>query len=314
MPEIALRRVSRTQWSAVGLLAAAMVLASVVALIVGDADASLDYMSDRQVVGTLILYSLLPSYLIAGGFITNGKSVAVVDGSIEQRSADAVRTAATRPRANVYLGGALGALLGYTQNDFLLFALLAGETAMVHDVIFVGGMLVWTSVGFIVAWRLDVCALLWRFGRRVRVDLFDRNLGRRFGSVATANVGFVAGGVASMALQSLDAEFRWHNYEAGAYVGLASAALLFWLPLDGLRRNLVAEKERRLVAFQRTLAAMARDDVVRLEVALQHRDRIETAATVPVDVSVARRIVVSIVLPPLAWIAAAVVENWVDGL
>lgn len=201
-------------------------------------------------------------------------------------------------------------VLGVTQNDYLIFGLLAGELTFVFILLLVGGMLCWTMVGFMIAWRIQTCVELWRLGRGLNVDLLDLDRCRPFGTVATANVAFVAGAVASMALQSLDAEFRWDNYEAGSYIGLTSAALLFWLPLDGLRRRMKELKRDRLATFAPVLAAITPTDVVRLETALQHRDRIASAPTVLLDLTIASRIIASIVLPPLAWVAR---RSWRTG-
>ena len=303
-------RVNPRAWIALLALAAFMITASVVGFMV-DHPAS-ELMSDRQLVGTLALYVLLPSYLIAGGLVTNAQSAAIGRAFATSERSRTLIALAERPGGVALAGGIFGLGLGVTQNDYLIYGFIAGELAMVFVVVLLGGLLVWTLVGFVIAWRIRTCIELWWLGRGLNADLLHRESWRPFGSVATANVVFIAGAVALQALQSLDAEFRWVNYEAGSYVGLVSTAFLFWLPLDGLRRRMRELKRDRLAALAPMIAAIPPTDVVRLETALQHRDRISSAPTVPVDLTIASRIVASIILPPLAWVAAALVENWVD--
>ncbi len=303
-------RMNRRARIALLVLTALMVTASGVGLVV-DYAAS-EFMTDRQLVGTLVLYALLPSYLIAGGLVTNAQSAAIGRAFATNEWSRTLVAFAERPSAVALAGGIFGLILGVSQNDHLIYGFVAGELATVYVVVLVGGLLVWTLVGFMIAWRIRTCVELWRLGRGLDADLLDTESWRSFGRVATANVVFIAGAVALQALQSLDAEFRWDNYEAGSFVGLVSAAFLFWLPLDGLRRRMRELKRDRLAAFAPTIAAISPTDVVRLETALQHRDRIASAPTVPVDLTIASRIVASIVLPPLAWVAAALVENWID--
>ena len=54
------------------------------------------------------------------------------------------------------------------------------------------------------------------------------------------------------------------------------------------------------------------DDLVRMEALLSHRDRIADLSTWPLDVKLASRIALYVVLPPIAWSAAALVEVLIE--
>ena len=205
-------RVSRRMWLVIGLYAVVMLAASTAGLVFGAETSVL--MTDRQLIGTLVLYALLPCYLVAGGLLANARTVAFAPSFNPNPRVNDVLRVAQRPTAAAVGGGVAGALLGLAENGHLIVGFIVGQLPLAFDVVFVGGMLVWTLIGFVIAWRVHVCVELWRLGRRVDVDVLNLEACRGFGAAATANVGFVAGAVASMAPQSLDAEFRWESYEA----------------------------------------------------------------------------------------------------
>ncbi|MBL6691279.1 MAG: hypothetical protein ISP91_12890, partial [Pseudomonadales bacterium] len=59
--------------------------------------------------------------------------------------------------------------------------------------------------------------------------------------------------------------------------------------------------------------SLSPDDVHQLEVLLQRRERVSSAPTWPADVSTFQRFLLYIIIPPLAWVGAALVELVVEG-
>ena len=51
-----------------------------------------------------------------------------------------------------------------------------------------------------------------------------------------------------------------------------------------------------------------------LELLLQHRDRLRQSHTWPFDLGLVYRLLLYVVIPPLAWLGAALVETAVEGL
>lgn len=121
------------------------------------------------------------------------------------------------------------------------------------------------------------------------------------------------GALAFMPLQSLDAEFRWLNYQTGLVVGLISSALLFYLPLSGVRSAVRETKKRRIEALQAAIESADRAKVQELEALLAHRERVQHLSTWPVDLSILSRVALYLIIPPLAWVGAALVESLVQG-
>jgi len=121
-------------------------------------------------------------------------------------------------------------------------------------------------------------------------------------------------------LQSLDAEFRWGNYQNALLVAIpASAFFLLW-PLVPLYRRHREARDLRLARVERQLGRLPStppDDVdawARLETLLAHRDRLQNLRLWPLSSGLLSRVGLYLVIPPLAWVAAAVVQRGVDRL
>jgi len=115
--------------------------------------------------------------------------------------------------------------------------------------------------------------------------------------------------VAIMPLQSLDAEFRWSNYQAGLLVSLPAALLFFLLPLWGVHRALWTQRKQRLAELQVSINRCDRRDIVRLDALVEHRHRVAAMSTWPFDLQLLSRTLFYLVIPPLAWVGAALVEH-----
>jgi hypothetical protein len=56
------------------------------------------------------------------------------------------------------------------------------------------------------------------------------------------------------------------------------------------------------------------NEVASLEAVLAHRDRVKSIHNWPLDLSFLARVAAYVVIPPVAWVAAALVENFVDSI
>ena len=271
--------------------------------------------STPQLVGTLLMFSFLPTYftamLIVLWFQTNSV--------LEQLAPHALVEDVARSRRRLNHLHPLGLLLvlvgiayGAWQNQFLLVHVLATGVNLLDCVVLFGNCLVWAMVGLIFAWTVPLSASLSRLGRGMRVDLYRLDRVRPLGRLATYSVLTVAGSMAFMPLQALDAEFRWVNYEAGLTVGVPAAIGLFLLPLIGVRNNIRERKRERLEVLNARIDEIARDDVAQLETIAAHVERIRNLPNWPLDLANMTRLLGYVVIPPLAWVGAALVENLVD--
>lgn len=271
-----------------------------------------------QVIGTLLMFALLPPYLWLMAIPMHRRASEAVDAlaSIANRQ-DTQRVRARLNRISMWgLPFVLLSLVfGASQNQLFISRMFAGASFEVIDVVFVcGNIVLWLSVGLLLVWRLPIGFALSQFAQRLDLDIYRLDVLRPMARVATTDVLAVAGAMAFMPMQSLDAEFRVENYGAGLMVGACSAIALFLLPLWGLRTNITRRKAARVAELREQLAATARDDITLLEPISAHINRIQDTPSLPIDTQVVTRIFAYGIIPPLAWVAAALVENLIDTL
>jgi hypothetical protein len=150
-------------------------------------------------------------------------------------------------------------------------------------------------------------------GLATPVDVYRLNLLKPFARVAVRSVLLVMGAMALMPLQALDAEFRMDNYVFGLAIGLPLAVTLFLLPLTGIRRSILAARQARESELQAAIDAADRSAIPELEALVAHRDRVRAISSWPLDFSLMFRVAFYLIIPPLAWVGAALVETLVQG-
>lgn len=276
----------------------------------------LPWESATQLWGTVLVYALVPGYFLYV-FVLQWRRAEEAVGSLRplvaaSRDLRAELLAVRRPW--LVSGVLLGAIYGLFQYADLLASLAHSACLPLDLALILGNVVTWTVAGWILGWRLPISMAFSRLGRVVQVDLYDPQALRPFARVAVLDVLVIMGAVAFMPLQSLDAEFRLDNYWPGLLVGVPSALILFTVPLWGVHRNMLSVKAARIVDLQQRIRQCARDDVARLETLVSHRDRVQAVHTWPLDLRLLFRVLFYLVLPPLAWIAAALVENAVDRM
>lgn len=272
-----------------------------------------------QAVGTLLMEFLIPPYLLAMMRFVQRRTLLAVDQL--SALADADTTAIVRERLGRFptRGGLLTvvafALFGLDQNGRMVSWMLEGAAFGAVDVFFVlGNSLIWLLVGFFLAWRIPASLALVRFGRTLEVDLYAMNALQPLARVATGDVLVLMGALALSTLQSLDAQLRIENYASAFLVGGASGVLLFLLPLWGVRANVIERKAARIAEIDAAIAATETSDLRGLELLSAHRARIAALSSWPIDLRIVTRIFAYVIIPPLAWIAAALVERAIDTL
>ncbi len=270
----------------------------------------------RQVLGTCLMFVLMPTYFLAMGAVQYRRTLLLLE---EMRplappaALQAVRERLQRLHPLAYGAVALGLLFGLSQNLYFVRLLPADTTPHPFDVMFVlGNCVLWACVALMIAWRLPVSARLSALGATLPVDLYNLAPVQPLARLATVDVLVTAGAIAFMPLQSLDAQFRLHNYQSGILIGVITGALFLLLPLLGIRRRIRQAKAERLQALQGQIDAARRDDAAGLELLLSHRDRLTSLPNWPLNIRLLTRVLAYGVLAPMAWVAAALVENLVD--
>jgi len=278
--------------------------------------------SPRQIVGMALMLTGLPSYLLAVWAFGHRRALRLVDALAPElpdpghaeAARLAIRSALRRSwRWGVFVGAILVPL-----NTSPIEA-MRSDTRVVDLAISFGQTFLWLVIGVVLVVRVRVSLCFRRLAQQVDFDLFQLE---RLGPLAKnglADVLLIAGALLFTPLQSLDAEFRWVNYQFPVLLGpLVSVFLLFW-PLWPIHLRLVADRAARLATIDAELrrqkaggADLDVESTLRLETLLAHRDRIRDARTWPVGLDLLSRALFYVVLPPLAWAGAALVEQVVD--
>ncbi|MEQ8860025.1 MAG: hypothetical protein RIC56_15380 [Pseudomonadales bacterium] len=127
----------------------------------------------------------------------------------------------------------------------------------------------------------------------------------------------VVGALVLSTVQSIDATFRAGNYLYALLVAVPAGLVLLLLPMASLHNRLRALRQQELRELDGLIGAAPKtlddESIEGLERLLQRRERARQAYTWPVNVAMVSRILFYGVIPPAAWIAAALVERLVEA-
>ena len=183
-----------------------------------------------------------------------------------------------------------------------------------------GQMMMWWLIGLLLGVRVTSARAFRGLAEVVEIDLLRPDRLRPLARAGVVDVVIIAGALLFTPLQSLDAEFRWYNYHFGLVVALPAAAFLLAWPLRPLHARNREERATRLAELERQIATLGADAPTdadasaRLEALLAHRDRLRAARVWPLSAGLLSRVLLYMVIPPLAWAGAALVERMVDRL
>ena len=271
--------------------------------------------STAQMWGSALTFSLISGYVLAAFvYLYRSHRDAVRELAPLATSVEAVNDALVDVRPGVALGATVfGIVFGLAQFAEVLLG-EGYELAPLPDIpLILGNTVLWMVVALWTVGRVHDALAMRRLGSELTVDLYNPEKLRPAGRAAVRDVLVIMGALALMPLQSLDAEFRWVNYQTGLMVGVTAALLVFFLPLTGIRQAVLAAKQARVRELQGAIDAVPRSDVTTLEMLVAHRDRIAHVPAWPVDLSILSRVGFYLVIPPLAWVGAALVETVVQG-
>ena len=278
------------------------------------------YENPLSATGQFLVFSLVSGYLLACMTAQVGASQGVVDSlapilPVEHHSMlermDKV--------GSWYLGVLAGlgmAIVVSIPWSFLNFT--PGNPLFVFSIMLVFGQVVmWSIIGFILAVAENNAILLNRLGKLVKVDLFNLETLNPFGQAGLRAMLMVVGALAITSLQSIDQEFRWDNYRNPILVGVPAILMLMLVPIWSIHKRIHAEKQQELRRLDTEIAATPRslDDqsLTRLNALLKRREHVAHLRNWPMDFSLVTRVVFYVLIPPLAWAGAALVELGLDS-
>ena len=278
-----------------------------------DTEAStLGFSSQMHLIGMMLLMTLMPMWLLGCFIVTQRHSLAMA----RRLDASLAQSILNFPKRQVLLGfgGGLVYALAFNVPLHQINLVLAGNGAMIS--IFIGQLMVWMCVGFLLSLRLYVGTLFYQLGKTIKISIFEQSSLEPFARVGMLDVAIVVGGLAIVVVQSIDAQFRVENYATALLVAVPAGTALLVRPMWSLHRRLAKRKKKLLeeVCLQVEMASeqSSAADMAVLESLLQRRDRIKAIHTWPLDVAIWRRLFFYVLIPPLAWSGAALVEVVID--
>jgi len=181
-----------------------------------------------------------------------------------------------------------------------------------------GQIIMWSIVGLVLFINCHECWILGKLGKVVSIDLYNLDKLNGFGRAGLNNFLMVVGALAITTVQSIDQEFRTENYFNGLLVGLPAAILLIALPIATLPGRIRKAKLAEMTILDQEIAAASRDtqsdSLLRLNALLERRDFIKGLRHWPMDLSIFTRFLLYVLIPPLAWVGAALVEMYLDSM
>lgn len=248
---------------------------------------------------------------------------------VDAESLDALRRSLVRmPAARLRIQALIGVVLGVMHA-----ALLSVGAGNAHFDVDAGALLtpqiatvlLWLMMFQIAAPMLTNATLFDRLGRSARVDLLRPQALYPFGAAALRPTLFVIGLQCAYPLLALGSE---EALTTGNLIGLGVSALLvaglFYLPMRGVRRRVSRAREDALATLDARIGRLTGGDTARiataadatlaqLEPLLALRERVLRTSGWPLGLAALRRVLLYVILPPMTWVGAALVEMLIDS-
>ena len=186
-----------------------------------------------------------------------------------------------------------------------------------------GALLVWMIMTTVITRLTEQAILFSRLGAyHVRVTLLNTRKLLPFARVSISASLAIIGALALFPLIGIESGMNLMEILPGAIAALVPLMIIFVVPVWPIHRRLAAMKELQLVSVNDRLEARLRaadavfPETVTLEELsplLPYRRELEQVSTWPFDMPALTRLGLYLVLPPLTWVAAALIENLVDS-
>jgi hypothetical protein len=186
-----------------------------------------------------------------------------------------------------------------------------------------GSLLVWLTLTTAISALISNAYLFAALGKQLHIDLLRTELPITLARVAVVSTLSIVGAQILFVFLILDADSDWFKVLPGFITTTVPMLMLFLVPVMPLHRRLQSAKQEELAAIDQELAILREDDVVSLKDApaldqlnrlLSYRREIRSVSVWPFDVPALTRLGLYLILPPLTWVGAALIENLVDAL
>lgn len=279
--------------------------------------------SRGQMVSLAIAYPALIGYLVGMAVFAAQRSQQYLNAlrPIFTPDADAVAGRLNRlPRLNVWVATFVGILVGLLNVDLLTVLGLRDRPANAVDLALAGAsMLIWIVVVRFTYLLVHNARVFSRLGsQHTRVDLYRPSTLRPFAQTGILYLLIVMGALALTPLQALDAALRVENYSWALAIGVPAAIVLPLLAMHGIRQATLAAKRADLEQLDAAIAVASRafdaTETQQLNALLDRRTYLSEQHGWPMDLRLVSRAAFYVVIPPLAWVGAALVERSIEAL
>ena len=264
--------------------------------------------SDGNLWGTIATYSAIPAYILFFATYLWRQTQKLIDNLWPNDTTGIKAQVLHPPQMYAVFFCTLAATVAISQYEETLKQVQLLDNVWLDLSMIVSNLITWVLAAWLISSRTFAGIAMMKLGKRYPVNLYKLSEVRPFGRMAILDLLLAMGIIALIPLQSLDLEIRWINYKDAILFVLPLAIAMTLLPMWGIHRAILKQKTAKVAAVQVLVDNADHDDPARMEVLLSHRDRITDLATWPLDVKLVSRIALYVVLPPIAWSAAAMVE------
>jgi len=227
----------------------------------------------------------------------------------------------SKPRNWYTLTLTVGFVAGLTHNTFLADGNIIGALSRPGSILpFAVTMVIWVIMTGVISSLIETAVLFNRLGERVKVDPLNIRALTPFGSVAVSSTLAMIGAQAAFPALMFDSDTHWITFAPGLLATGIPMIFLFLLPVLPIHRRIVVTKRRALDRVNRDINLISgvseQTDVAQytaLQPLLTYRTEITSAPEWPFDTSVMGRLALYLIIPPLTWIGAALIEILVDS-
>lgn len=277
-----------------------------------------------------IFFAALTAYIVPMFHLICARTILALDALAAEAAHDAelgllIRNARDRvyrkPRVWIITVLAIGFTAGLGHNIALTFSGALPALALPPELsIQVGTMLVWVVLTLALSALIDNALHLADIGGRLPLRLFEQSNLEPIARVAVSSTLVLIGAQTLFPILMLGNQASAVTFLPGIIATLVPMLLLALLPIRPVHRRLRDAKRRLLVAIDQEIrrcetptpdATASIDRLVRL---LDYRREARAIREWPIDLQNTARFLLYVIIPPVTWIAAALIERVVDAL
>jgi hypothetical protein len=174
---------------------------------------------------------------------------------------------------------------------------------------------IWVAMTTTVASLVENAVAFKRLAERVEFNVLNTRSLTPFGAVAASSTLALIGAQAAFPLLIVGSETSWVSFVPGLVATGAPMVVIFLLPVIPMHRRIMKAKQAALAQVALDLAPLTRSeqpDYAALEPLLTYRQAVIEAPEWPFDTTLIGRLAIYLIIPPLTWIGAALIEILID--